>query len=273
MAAGSTSRCRSSARWRKRGAELLHGSESSGRGLGECPADGFIDRRRHAGLQPPYRGNRRTEYPGDHVLERQSGIRRSARQHLIQDASQAVDIGALVQITVFPELLLAIAAIVLLLLGVTFKKREQSVAYTAGAIVILIGVALWVMWRPAEGVVFNGGFIADDFSRCMKVLVLFGSAFALLISISTASRNGLDKFEYSVLVMLATIDRVLTGLTIHAPAGAYRNHDNCHHPLTKRASCVHPRSGRAHVHGARPAAIAIQTHWGGIRVALMHGIP
>ena len=106
---------------------------------------------------------------------------------------------------VFPELLLAVAAIVLLLLGVTFRKREQSVAYTAAAIVILIGVALWILWRPAEGVVFNGGFIADDFSRYMKVLVLFGSAFALLISISTASQNGLDKFEYAVLVMLATL--------------------------------------------------------------------
>jgi NADH-quinone oxidoreductase subunit N len=106
---------------------------------------------------------------------------------------------------VFPEILLAIAATVLLLLGVTFRKREQSVAYTAAAIVILIGVALWILWRPAEGVVFNGGFIADDFSRYMKVLVLFGSAFALLLSISTASQNGLDKFEYSVLVMLATL--------------------------------------------------------------------
>jgi NADH-quinone oxidoreductase subunit N len=106
---------------------------------------------------------------------------------------------------VFPELLLAVAAIVLLLLGVAFKKREQSVAFTAAAIVVLIGVALWILWRPADGVVFNGGFIADDFSRYMKVLVLFGSAFALLISISTAAQNGLDKFEYAVLVMLATV--------------------------------------------------------------------
>src|SRR5262249_5959343 len=56
-------------------------------------------------------------------------------------------------------------------------------------------------------------------------------------------------------------------------AGSYRNHDSCHEPLTKRASCVHPRGGRAHVHGARPAAIVIQAHWGGIRVATTHDIP
>jgi len=27
------------------------------------------------------------------------------------------------------------------------------------------------------------------------------------------------------------------------------------------------------VHGAHPPRIAIQAHWGGTRVALMHGIP
>ena len=106
---------------------------------------------------------------------------------------------------VFPELLLAIAAIVLLLLGVTFKTREQSAAYTVAAIVLLLGVAGWVLLRPADGVIFNGGFISDDFARYMKVLVLVGSAFALLLSISTAKQNGLDKFEYAVLVMLATL--------------------------------------------------------------------
>ena len=87
-----------------------------------------------------------------------------------------------------------------------FKKREQSAAYTVAAVVLLLGVAaLASCWRPAEGVLFNGGFIADDFARYMKVLVLGGSAFALLLSISTAQQNGLDKFEYAVLVMLATL--------------------------------------------------------------------
>ena len=60
---------------------------------------------------------------------------------------------------IFPELLLAIAAIVLLLLGVAFKKREKSVVYTVAAIVVLFGVAAWLLLRPADGVIFNGGFI------------------------------------------------------------------------------------------------------------------
>ena len=66
---------------------------------------------------------------------------------------------------------------------------------------VLLGVAAL---GPAGGrpmaCIFNGGFIADDFARYMKVLVLVGSAFALLLSISTAKQNGLDKFEYSILV-------------------------------------------------------------------------
>ena len=39
----------------------------------------------------------------------------------------------------------------------------------------------------------------------MKFLVLGGSAFALVLSTSTAKPMGLDKFEYSILVLLATL--------------------------------------------------------------------
>ena len=52
---------------------------------------------------------------------------------------------------------------------------------------------------------FNGGFIVDGFARYMKFLVLGGSAFALVLSTSTAKPMGLDKFEYSILVLLATL--------------------------------------------------------------------
>ena len=76
--------------------------------------------------------------------------------------------------------------------------RDRSILL----LVAVIGVAIW---QPAEGVLFNGGFIADGFSRYMKFLVLGGSAFALVLSTSTAKPMGLDKFEYSILVLLATL--------------------------------------------------------------------
>src|SRR5665213_3515810 len=97
---------------------------------------------------------------------------------------------------VLPEIILALAALILLLVGAVFLKREHSVALTGVAIAVLLVLAVWVATQNNTGVLFNGGFINDGFARFMKVLVLSGSAFALLISLSSAKENGIAKFEY-----------------------------------------------------------------------------
>ncbi len=108
----------------------------------------------------------------------------------------------------WPELLLAVGIIVLLLAGVFFS-RERSTGISVLAIVLLVAVMAVSIWQPAQGTLFNGGFIADGFSRYMKFLVLGGSAFSLILSTSTARPMGLDKFEYSVLVLLATLGMMI----------------------------------------------------------------
>ena len=104
----------------------------------------------------------------------------------------------------YPELLLAVGIVVLLLAGVIFSK-ERSTAISFLSIILLVAVIGLSIWQPAEGVLFNGGFIVDGFARYMKFLVLGGSAFALVLSTSAAKPMGLDKFEYSILVLLATL--------------------------------------------------------------------
>ncbi len=104
----------------------------------------------------------------------------------------------------WPELLLAVGAVSLLLAGVIWS-RERSSTLSLVAILLLIAVIAVAVWRPAEGTLFNGGFIVDGFARYMKYLVLGGSAFTLILSTSTAKPFGLDKFEYSILVLLATL--------------------------------------------------------------------
>ncbi|HEV7278122.1 MAG TPA: NADH-quinone oxidoreductase subunit NuoN [Devosiaceae bacterium] len=116
--------------------------------------------------------------------------------------SDVTSLGALAP--AFPELLLAVGAVVLLLVGVFFRKDRPAVI-SAGAILLLVAVALVVMLHPADGVVFNGAFVDDEFARFMKVLVLAGSAFALVLTHSSARENGLYKFEHSILVLLATL--------------------------------------------------------------------
>jgi NADH-quinone oxidoreductase subunit N len=108
----------------------------------------------------------------------------------------------------YPELMLAIGAIVLLLVGV-FMKTERSAGIATLAVILLIIVGGGLVLSNTEGVLFNGGFINDAFARYMKLLVVGGSAFALLLSFSSAKEHGLAKFEYSVLVLLATLGMML----------------------------------------------------------------
>ena len=111
---------------------------------------------------------------------------------------------------VLPEILLALAALVVLLIGVVANKRDHSTALTGVAISVLTILAIWVAVQGNNsGVLFNGGFINDGFARFMKVLVLAGSAFVLLLSLSSARENGIAKFEYAVLIMLATVGTML----------------------------------------------------------------
>jgi NADH-quinone oxidoreductase subunit N len=108
----------------------------------------------------------------------------------------------------FPEVALAIGTLVLLLGGVIFSKdRHETVSVLA--IILLVAVLGLVIVHPALGQVFNGGFIEDGFSRYMKALVLGGSAFALVLSFNSARENGLNKFEFSILVLLATLGMMM----------------------------------------------------------------
>lgn len=73
----------------------------------------------------------------------------------------------------YPEMLLAVGAIVLLLVGVVVNK-EKSLLVSYGAVLLLLVVGAIILFAPAEGVLFNGVFIADSFARFMKALVLGG---------------------------------------------------------------------------------------------------
>ncbi len=106
---------------------------------------------------------------------------------------------------VFPEIALALGALLFLLAGVLLLRREHSVAFAALAVTFLAALSALVIIRPDTGLLFNGGYVVDDFSRFMKALILGGSAAALLLSLASARRDGIARFEYAVLVMLATL--------------------------------------------------------------------
>src|SRR5688500_18251170 len=88
-------------------------------------------------------------------------------------------------------------------------KTERSGAIAILGMILLVIVAGGLVFANTEGVLFNGGFINDAFARYMKLLVVGGSAFTLMLSFSSAKEHGLAKFEYAVLVLLATLGMML----------------------------------------------------------------
>ncbi|MCM2292179.1 NADH-quinone oxidoreductase subunit NuoN [Allorhizobium sp. BGMRC 0089] len=105
-----------------------------------------------------------------------------------------------------PELLLAVGALVLLMIGV-FTGRASLVNGLAVALLIVAGGLL--VTNGTDGQAFGGAYIADGFGRFMKVLALIGSVFAMIMAAGQAKKNNLDKFEFPVLLVLATLGIML----------------------------------------------------------------
>ena len=110
---------------------------------------------------------------------------------------------------VLPEIVLAVLAMGLLMYG-AFKKTDANDHVTLGAIVSLAIVAALVIFG-GEGKItaFGGAFIVDTFARVMKVMALFGSAIAIVLSTHFMKRLNMARFEYPILVMLATVGMMM----------------------------------------------------------------
>ncbi len=111
-----------------------------------------------------------------------------------------------------PEMLLAAGAMALLMVGAFRGDRSAPLVYLA-AIGLLAAAGSIVVWLPA-GVTFGGSFIVDDFARFLKVLAFAGSAAAILMSLDYLRSEKLLKFEYPILILLAT-----TGMGMMISAG------------------------------------------------------
>ncbi|MBY3154248.1 NADH-quinone oxidoreductase subunit NuoN [Rhizobium laguerreae] len=107
-----------------------------------------------------------------------------------------------------PELILAVGALVLLMVGV-FSGERSGLLVTGLAIVLLLASGLWLLFVSAEGLAYGGVYMADGFSRFMKLVALIGSLVAIFMSIGHARENQLDKFEFPVLLVLATLGILL----------------------------------------------------------------
>ncbi|MBB3318444.1 MULTISPECIES: NADH-quinone oxidoreductase subunit NuoN [Rhizobium] len=107
-----------------------------------------------------------------------------------------------------PELILAVGALVLLMIGV-FSGERSGRMVSVLAMIVLAAAALWLIFVPSEGLAYGGVFLSDGFGRFMKITALVGSIAALFMSLGLAKENQLDKFEFPVLLVLCTLGILL----------------------------------------------------------------
>jgi len=104
-----------------------------------------------------------------------------------------------------PEIILALGAMALLMVGV-FRKSSDVGAIVGGAIgLFAAAAAAMAVGAGSTDITFGGSFIADPFARFAKLLILIGAGATLFMGLSSMKADSLDKFEYPVVLVLATL--------------------------------------------------------------------
>lgn len=107
-----------------------------------------------------------------------------------------------------PEIILAVGALALLMIGV-FSGERSAPTVTGLAVALIVASGLWLVLVPGEGEAFGGAFLLDPFARFMKVVALIGSVTAMIMTVGHARSEQLDRFEFPVLLVLATLGMML----------------------------------------------------------------
>src|SRR5881396_1528406 len=106
---------------------------------------------------------------------------------------------------VLPELVLAVGAMALLMLG-AYRGEGTTRLVTTLAVGVLVATGSLELMLPAGKLTtFGGSFIVDDFARFLKILAIIGSAVTLILSTEFLSDPSRRIFEYSILVLLSTL--------------------------------------------------------------------
>ncbi len=109
-----------------------------------------------------------------------------------------------------PEIAIVLGAMALLLYGVLRPETEAEASNVCWLGLALIAVTAYlVMQGTGTQTLFGGAVIVDPFARFMKVLTLIGAGGALLLAFDDLKDAKSLKFEYPVLLLLATAGMLL----------------------------------------------------------------
>src|SRR5215204_1009494 len=102
-----------------------------------------------------------------------------------------------------PEIVLAVSGLLILAAGV-FPKRDTFFPSSMAVVGALLLAGVLVLGQD-DGTAFGGQYVSDSFSGFMKLLVVLGGALGLLLALDWNEKEGLGRFEFSVLVLYATL--------------------------------------------------------------------
>lgn len=108
-----------------------------------------------------------------------------------------------------PEVKLAAAALIVLLVGVLTPKEHYRLVAGLSILALVVVAALVCMGHGNTGTAFNGMFITDSFAVYMKALVLTGAAVSLLMATGYVENEKINRIEYPVLVLFSTLGMML----------------------------------------------------------------
>jgi len=108
-----------------------------------------------------------------------------------------------------PEIWLAFAAMALLMVGVFSGNQSTRFLIWLSVLTLAIAFFLVLVGPPDTAVTFSGMFLVDRFAVFTKSLVLIASALALIMSLGYLRSEKMERFEYPVLLVLATLGMLM----------------------------------------------------------------
>jgi NADH-quinone oxidoreductase subunit N len=110
-----------------------------------------------------------------------------------------------------PEIVLALGALLMILIGAIKGQSAQTqrVVDSLAIALLLIALVIVIGQDNAKVLTFERAFVSDGFSRFMKVLTLAGSIMAILLAMDFMKRRSIEKFEYPILITLATLGMMM----------------------------------------------------------------
>ena len=112
--------------------------------------------------------------------------------------------------TILPEIVLSLFAMAGLMVGAYGGKDKTAPMLLWATSALMVALAAWIGLQGAgRTVAFGGMFIDDGFARFAKVTVLLAAAAVLLMSEGYMQRRGLLRFEYPLLIALATVGMMM----------------------------------------------------------------